>query len=90
MGLLIPKMLGHARDLSEDYLYQVKKKTLGLDAICLWIPPFFYYLLHVPVRLIPCALLFAYFQGNALAIILAQLICNLLNRYVTRAMPCRP
>ena len=82
MGLLIPKMLGHAKALSEDYLHQVKKKTLGLDAICLWIPPFSYYLLHVPVRIIPVALLFAYFQGNALALILAQLICNLLIRYM--------
>ena len=60
MGLLIPNMLGHAKALSEDYLHQVKKKTLGLDAICLWIPPFSYYLLHVPVRIIPVALLFAH------------------------------
>lgn len=57
MGLLIPAVLGQAKDLSEEYLYEVKKETFGLDAICLWIPPFSYYLLHVPVRTIPNALL---------------------------------
>ena len=75
-------MLGQAQALSEDYLYEVKNKTLGLESICLWIPPFSYYFLHVLVRTIPNALLLAYFQEKAIAIIIVQLISNLLICYM--------
>ena len=82
MGLLIPAMLGQAQAISEDYLYDVKRATLGFDTICLWIPPFSYFSVHVLVRAIPNALLLAYFQEKAIAIIIVQLISNLLICYM--------
>ena len=68
--------------LSENFLYKVKGETLGLQTLCLWVPPFSYYLFHVLIRLIPSALLFAHFQEKALPLILMQLACNLLIRYL--------
>ena len=82
LGLLILKVLDTAMALSENFLHKVKGGTLGLQTLCLWVPPFSYYLFHVVIRLIPIALLFAHFQEKALPLILMQLTCNLLIRYL--------
>ena len=82
LGLMILKVLDTAMTLSENFLYKVKGETLGLQTLCLWVPPFSYYLFHVLIRLIPSALLFAHFQEKALPLILMQLACNLLIRYL--------
>ena len=68
--------------LSENFLHKVQGETLGLKTLCLWVPPFSYHLFHLLMRLIPSALLFAHFQEKALPLILMQLACNLLIRYL--------
>ena len=72
IGTVVTSLISLAKQFSQDQFYHVTQIIPGFDNICLWLPSFLYYFFHVAMRLLSCAVLYAYFPYYANIFILVE------------------
>jgi len=78
LGLLVPSLISQAKIVSDQEFYKHQDDSiLEIGNLCIYLPFFGHFMLHILVRVLAISMLFAYFQEYAILFILMSLLLNL-------------